>query len=152
MGKVLRAIDLPPVWMGLFILAAFVLDWLLPGLGFGWPWMQLLGQGLILLGIVAMALAVWEFLRARTTFIPRRVPTAFLQAGIYRFSRNPIYLGDALVLGGLIFYWDVLPGLLLVPLFCSLITRRYILGEEAGLEAKFGEEFTIWRSKVRRWL
>lgn len=148
----LRAIDLPPVWLVLFIAAAYLLDRLLPGFGFGWAWLMRLGDVVFLLGLLAMGLAVWEFLRARTTFIPRRVPTAFLQGGIYRISRNPIYLGDALLLLGLILRWDVLLALPLVPLFASLITRRYILGEEAGLEAKFGAEFSEWRAKVRRWI
>lgn len=148
----LRAIDLPPVWLVLFIAAAYLLDRLLPGFGFGWVWLMRLGDVVFLLGLLAMGLAVWEFLRARTTFIPRRVPTAFLQGGIYRISRNPIYLGDALLLLGLILRWDVLLALPLVPLFASLITRRYILGEEAGLEAKFGAEFSEWRAKVRRWV
>lgn len=148
----LRAIDLPPVWLVLFIAAAYLLDRLLPGFGFGWVWLMRLGDVVFLVGLLAMGLAVWEFLRARTTFIPRRVPTAFLQGGIYRISRNPIYLGDALLLLGLILRWDVLLALPLVPLFASLITRRYILGEEAGLEAKFGAEFSEWRAKVRRWI
>ncbi len=148
----LREIDIPPLWLALFIAAAWGLDRLAPGLATGWSWLAWAGYALIALGVLAMALALIEFLRNRTTFIPRRVPTAFLQHGIYRFSRNPIYLGDALVLAGLILAWDVLPALILVPAFMWLITRRYIEGEEAGLEAKFGTEFTAWKQKVRRWL
>ncbi len=148
----LREIDIPPLWLALFIAAARGLDRLAPGLATGWNWLTGAGYALVALGILAMALALVEFLRNRTTIIPRRVPTAFLQRGIYRFSRNPIYLGDALVLAGLILAWDVLPALILVPAFMWLITKRYIEGEEAGLEAKFGAEFTAWKQKVRRWL
>ena len=148
----LREIDIPPLWLALSIALAWGLDRLAPGLATGWAWLAPAGYALVALGVLAMALALVEFLRNRTTFIPRRVPTAFLQHGIYRFSRNPIYLGDALVLAGLILAWDVLPALLLVPAFMWLITRRYIEGEEAGLEAKFGADFTAWKQKVRRWL
>ncbi len=148
----LREIDIPPLWLALFIAAAWGLDRLAPGLATGWNWLAWAGYALIALGVLAMALALIEFLRNRTTFIPRRVPTAFLQHGIYRFSRNPIYLGDALVLAGLILAWDVLAALILVPAFMWLITKRYIEGEEAGLEAKFGAEFIAWKQKVRRWL
>lgn len=66
-------------------------------------------------------LAFWEFLRARTSVIPRQMPSAFLKRGIYRLTRNPIYLGDAMVLaGGLILRWDVLAALPLVPAFAAL--------------------------------
>ncbi len=148
----LRQIDIPPLWLGLFIVGAGLVDWLVPGLGLGLQWLQYIGNALIFIGLVVMALALVEFLRARTTFIPRRVPTAFLQGGIYRLSRNPIYLGDAAVLLGLILRWDVLLALPLVPIFAMLITRRYILGEEAGLEAKFGREFLEWKTRTRRWI
>lgn len=148
----LREFDIPPFWLAIFIAVTWLIDWFVPGFGFGWRWMHVLGQGLIIAGLLAMGLALWEFLRARTTFIPRRVPTAFLQAGIYRISRNPIYLGDALVLAGLALYWDILPALILVPMFMRLITQRYILGEEAGLEKLFGVKYTDWSAKVRRWI
>ncbi len=148
----LREIDIPPLWLGIFIAMAWALDAWFPGWATGWAWLRPVGYGLVGLGLLAMALALIEFLRNHTTFVPRRVPTAFLQHGIYRFSRNPIYLGDALVLAGLILAWDVLPALLLVPLFMALIARRYIAGEEAGLEARFGAEFLAWKKRVRRWL
>ena len=148
----LREIDIPPLWLGLFIAAAWALDRLAPGLASGWSWLGPLGYGLVTLGLLAMGLAIVEFLRNHTTFIPRRVPTAFLQNGIYTLSRNPIYLGDALVLTGLILAWDVLPALVLVPAFMLLVAKRYIEGEEAGLEARFGAEFTAWKQKVRRWI
>ena len=148
----LREIDIPPLWLAIFIAIAWALDRLVPGLATGWSWLAPLGYGLVTVGLGAMGLALIEFLRNNTTFIPRRVPTAFLQHGIYRISRNPIYLGDALVLAGLILVWDVLPALVLVPLFMALITKRYIEGEEAGLAAKFGDQFSEWKKRVRRWL
>nr|WP_275116105.1 isoprenylcysteine carboxylmethyltransferase family protein [Aliiroseovarius subalbicans] len=148
----MKWLDIPPTWLGAAVAAAFGLDWLVPGLGFNWSWSKLLGDGLITFGLGAMALALWEMLRARTTFIPRRVPTAFVQQGIYRLTRNPIYLGDAMILAGLILRWDVLLALPLVPLFAGWITRRFILGEEEGLLAAFGDEFDDWKTRVRRWL
>lgn len=148
----LREFDIPPLWLGIFIAIAWALDALFPGWATGWAWLRPLGYALVGLGLAVMGLAVIEFLRNHTTFVPRRVPTAFLRHGIYRLSRNPIYLGDALVLTGLILVWDVLPALVLVPVFMALIARRYITGEEAGLEAKFGPEFTEWKKTVRRWL
>lgn len=152
MAKLLRILDLPPVWLIAMAAIAFGLDRWSPGLGFGWNWSFWLGNGLFGAGIGVMALAVWEFLRARTTLVPRQTPSAFLQSGIYRLTRNPIYLGDALVLGGLILRWDVLPALILVPVFMRIITNRFIIGEEEGLTAMFGDAFQNWAATVRRWL
>ncbi|TQV69592.1 isoprenylcysteine carboxylmethyltransferase family protein [Aliiroseovarius halocynthiae] len=132
--------------------AAFGVDRLIPGLGFGLNWTQGAGTGLICIGLGVMALAVWEFLRARTTIIPRKRPSAFLRSGIYQLTRNPIYLADAMVLGGLVLRWDVLPALVLVPVFMGIITTRFILGEEEGLITLFGEEYENWAATVRRWL
>ncbi len=151
-NRMLREIDIPPLWLAVFIFLVWVLDRMVPGLATGWTWLAPAGWVLVVLGLAIMGLALVEFLRNHTTFVPRREPTAFLRHGVYRFTRNPIYLGDALVLTGLILVWDVLPALVLVPVFMALIARRYIEGEEAGLEAKFGAEFTEWKRKVRRWL
>lgn len=152
MSKFLRVIDLPPVWLVALLLVAYGLDRLIPGLGFDLAATKWMGNLLVIIGIGVMGLAMLEFLRARTTIMPRQTPTAFLRSGIYRLTRNPIYLGDALVLAGLILRWDVLPALVLVPVFTALITRRFILGEEAGLLALFGDEYREWTSQVRRWL
>ena len=148
----LRWLDIPPTWLVVMLLIAFGLDRIVPGLGFGWSWSQWLGQALIVAGVCAMVAAVWSFIRARTSVIPRQVPSAFLRSGIYRFSRNPIYLGDALILAGAILHWDVLPALVLVPVFGALIERRFIRDEEDGLRAAFGDEARDWMRQVRRWL
>jgi len=148
----LKWIDIPPSWL----LGALGLTWgidrLLPWLSTGLGWITWAGNVLVVLGLVSMALGAWELVRHHTTFIPRRVPTNFVQHGIYRISRNPIYLGDALVLAGAALHWDVLPALLLVPAFGALITGRYIIGEEAGLRARFGDEVEAWFGRVRRWI
>ncbi len=97
-ATILRWLDLPPSWLALCVGAAWGLDRLVPGLGLGLGWMHSLGTGLIALGVGAMGMALWEFLRACTTLMPRQIPSAFLRRGIYRLTRNPIYLGDVLVL------------------------------------------------------
>jgi len=150
--SLLKWIDLPPVWLIGTLAVAFGLDRLVPGLGSGFAPLRWLGDALILAGLAAMALGAFELVRHHTTFIPRRKPTAFVRQGIFRFSRNPIYLGDALVLTGAILHWDVLPALVLVPAFMALITRRFIVGEEAGLVESFGRSAQAWFTKVRRWL
>ncbi|MGH1368788.1 MAG: methyltransferase family protein [Maritimibacter sp.] len=148
----LRALDIPPIWLIASLAAAFGLDRLVPGLASGLGWITTLGNMMVVAGLGSMGLAVVEFLRAKTSVVPRRLPKSILTHGIYRLSRNPIYLGDALVLGGAILSWDVLPALVLVPAFMGLIQRRFIRGEEAGLLAVFQDEARDYLSRVRRWI
>lgn len=152
MSRLLRLVDLPPIWLIGMLGIGYGVDKVLPGLGFGFGWSANLGTVLVVIGLALMGFAVPAFMRARTSIIPRRMPRRILTTGIYRLTRNPIYLGDALVLGGMFLRWDVLPALVLVPVFIRLITRRFILGEEAGLLHEFGEEFRDWAARVRRWL
>ena len=142
-------IDLPPVWLAGFIAASWGLSKAVPGVSAGWA--DMLGWGLIALGLALMAAAAGTMLRARTTVHPHHQPEALVTSGIFRLSRNPIYLGDAAVLAGVALILGG-AGLVLVPLFVALITRRFIAAEEARLGARFGGEFAAYVARVRRWL
>jgi protein-S-isoprenylcysteine O-methyltransferase Ste14 len=148
----MRWLDLPPVWLGLALLAAYGLDRLVPGLGSGLLTLRVVGAAMVLAGFALMVLGAAELISRRTTFVPRKTPTALARGGIYRLSRNPIYLGDALVLAGAVLWWDVLPALVLVPLFMWIITVRFIRGEEARLIATFGDDARDWFAETRRWI
>ncbi|MCK0138970.1 methyltransferase [Aliiroseovarius sp. F47248L] len=152
MKHLIRWLDMPPVWLVAMIALAFGLDHVAPGMGFGLSITYWLGNLLIVLGLCLLGIAMWEFMRARTTVIPGEQPTVLLTRGIYRWTRNPIYLGDAMILTGLILRWDVLPALLLVPVFTTIITKRFILWEEQALTANFGHAFIDWSGQVRRWV
>jgi len=138
--------DIPPLWLGLALAASWALSrlwaWPLPGLG-----MAVIG-----LGAVLMLAAVAQMLASRTTFIPRRNPSALVTAGVFRISRNPIYLADALILTGAILYWGALFALPVIPAFMSLIMQRYIRDEENRLRSGFGMEYSTWAARVGRWV
>ncbi|MEO9863610.1 MAG: isoprenylcysteine carboxylmethyltransferase family protein [Yoonia sp.] len=149
----MKWIDLPPVWLGLFL----VLVWWAPQFGFAAErnvaWRGLVGWALVALGLCLMILAVMQMARHRTTVIPHLQPSALVKTGIFGISRNPIYLGDALVLAGFVLIWDTsILFLLLVPAFMFLITRRFIMVEESRLNQAFGEEFATYCRSTRRWL
>lgn len=110
-----------------------------------------LGLALGLAGGGLMAVAVVQMGLARTTVVPRRAPNALVTTGIFALSRNPIYLGDALVLAGACLWFEAIPALPLVVLFMAVIQRRFIRGEEAVLRAHFGAEFDAWAAHTRRW-
>jgi protein-S-isoprenylcysteine O-methyltransferase Ste14 len=150
MRRYLPLIDLPPVWLAAHLALAYGLS-LVPLRFFGGAG-QWLGAALVMTGVALMLAAVVEMTLARTTVIPRRNPASLVTTGIFRVSRNPIYLGDALVLTGAILWWDAGLALPLVAVFVWLIRTRFILDEEARLTTAFGPEFDLWSQRVRRWI
>ena len=147
----MKLFDYPPVWLVLAIVAAWWLGNLAPQLTFG-AWARPVGMVLIVAGLAAMVLAVLEFRKARTTIVPHRAPSAIVTTGIYRYSRNPIYLGDVLVLSGLILVWQAVLAVPLVPIFALLIRTRFILPEEERLAAGFPTAFSAYVASTRRWI
>lgn len=122
-------------------------------------WLSALPAGLRIgaglgLGGSAVLLAAWGILhlrRARTPVEPGHVPSALVTSGPYRFTRNPLYLGQLLFLLGLglaAFPW-LLPGAAIQAL---LLDRLVIPSEEARIAARFGEAFGAYRARVRRWI
>lgn len=149
----LKWIDLPPLWTAAFIAMAWGQSTLYPlGLSFGGDWANFLGGLLIGGGVLLFLLAFFELRRQRTTVIPHQTPTALVQSGIYSRSRNPIYLGDILVLSGAILALDAVLSLPLIPIFVWVIEKRFILPEEDKLRRKFRMDFARYESNVRRWV
>jgi protein-S-isoprenylcysteine O-methyltransferase Ste14 len=110
-------------------------------------------------GIVLMALAIalilWAallFRRAGTNIRPFLPSTALVISGPYRFTRNPMYLGFALLTLGLVLLIDSAWMLLAVPIGLGLIQSLVIVREERYLERKFGEEYLTYKARVRRWI
>ena len=148
--RLLRQWESPPTWLLLMIALAALQSRYLPLIDAGRPG-RIAGTVLIVGGLFIFTAALLQFRRHRTTVMPRETPVALIDTGIYRLSRNPIYLADALFLAGAALWWDA-ASLLLVPLFVMIITRRFILGEESGLRAVFGAAFDRYAARTRRWL
>ena len=148
--RLLRQWESPPTWLLLMIALAALQARYLPLIDAGRPG-RIAGTVLIVGGLFIFTAALLQFRRHRTTVMPRETPVAMIDTGIYRLSRNPIYLADALFLAGAALWWDA-ASLLLVPLFVMIITRRFILGEESGLRAVFGAAFDRYAAQTRRWL
>ncbi|WP_101067912.1 methyltransferase family protein [Roseovarius salinarum] len=149
----LKWIDLPPVWLlGCLALAWWQSAQYPLGLSFGGAWAEFAGGLLVGGGVLLMVMAAVEFRRHRTTLIPHEEADALVQSGIYSRSRNPIYLGDALVLTGFILRWDAVPSLALVPVFVWIIETRFIIPEENRLRRRFRADFFRYCQKTRRWI
>lgn len=125
-----------------------------PGLALRIPLQGFIVMVLAVAGAAISILGVTFFVRAGTTVNPL-TPTAsscLVTAGVYRISRNPMYLGFLLLLLAWGIYLSHVVALLLVPLFVVYMNRFQISPEESALRSRFGPEFAAYSNQVRRWL
>ena len=142
----------PPVLLLLHLFAAFLLNRFLP-LPFVFPKvLEWVGYALVFLGLGLAFSAASGFMRAHTTLDPHGSVSNIVTSGPYRFMRNPIYLGFVCLLIGFLFIFKSYWGLILSPIFIVLMNTLVIQHEEAYLEKKFGDVYTNYKSRVRRWL
>ncbi|GAB3287076.1 methyltransferase family protein [Pseudidiomarina andamanensis] len=121
------------------------------------PWhftdAKALAFALVTAGSFIAVAGVVAFRQAKTTANPMNpnASSALVASGIYRFTRNPMYLGFLLALAGWGVWLASLPALLWLVVYILFINRYQIIPEERILEEKFGDEFIFYRKKVRRW-
>ena len=118
------------------------------------PWPRYLLAILLATSGVLIAMAgVLEFRRARTTVHPMHPDrvSALVTSGIFRFSRNPMYLGMLLVLAALAAWMGQPIGMALLPLFVLYLNRYQISAEEEAIAAHFGQSYRDYCRRVRRW-
>ncbi|RJT27255.1 isoprenylcysteine carboxylmethyltransferase family protein [Mesorhizobium waimense] len=137
------------------ILVGLVLDRLLP-LPFaipeadGVPW--IVGGSLILIGLVLFAAGVRNFSRAATPLPTNQPARVLVTTGIYRWTRNPIYLGFFLVYGGIGIAAQS-PWVLILTLPLAIAVRYGVVArEEVYLERRFDDAYLDYKRRVRRWL
>jgi protein-S-isoprenylcysteine O-methyltransferase Ste14 len=118
------------------------------------PWRSAFALMFCTLGLAIVLTGVLTFRRAKTTVNPLtpEATTTIVTSGIYRFTRNPMYLGFLLVLAGWAIYLSNLLAFALLLLFVWYMNRFQILPEERALAAKFSHAFTAYKCSVRRWL
>ena len=142
--------DVPPIW-ALGVLAAQALAaWLLPLVETG-PATRAIGWAAVAGGLCLIAWAAAWFRRKDTSIELRDVPRALIVEGPYRLNRNPIYSGMALFLIGAGLAMGAWSAALLALAFPPIVTRRFILGEEAALRAAFGPAAERYVAATRRW-
>ena len=149
------ALKIPPVVQFLVVAAGM---WLLakymPALSFDIPARRILVVLFFCLGGIVAVPAVAAFRSAGTTVEPRYPEKAsrLVVTGVYRYTRNPMYLGLLFLLIAWAFYVSNLLGFACLPLFVLGMNRLQIEPEEAAMEAAFGDEFRAYRESVRRWI
>ena len=126
----------------------------LPAAAFHVPYARHVGAGTAVLGLAVVLLGMFTFMANKTTVDPHQPSraSALVTSGIYRATRNPMYLGFLLVLAG----WALLAGnwiaVVLLPLFIVLLNKLQIEPEERILEEHFGDAYRAYKARTRRWI
>lgn len=143
---------IPPVIFLVFLLIEIGLHYwlpitrLLPS-----PW-NLGGVVLIVAGVLIVIGPASSFSRAGTTIKPFQESSALVTTGMYRITRNPMYLGMVTVLTGVAVLTGSLGPFIGPILFVPVLNSRVIRHEEVMLEERFGEEYLAFKQSVRRWI
>ena len=123
------------------------------------PQIGIVGRGvfgsiIIIFGMFIILSAVILFKKYKTTITPLNPSNAskLIVIGVYKFSRNPMYLGLLLVLSGISTILNPIGGLLFVPIFILYLTYFQIIPEENAMLDLFKDEFLEYKENVRRWI
>lgn len=148
-------LKVPPVAV---VVSAGLLMWLgavyFPSLGFRSPLPSVVAWMVGLCGLVASSLGFVEFHRAKTTLNPMKPGAAasLVRTGIYRWTRNPMYLGFLLILTGWAIGAANVAAFLVLPAFVLYMNRFQIKPEERALSSIFGEDYRAYCAEARRWI
>jgi protein-S-isoprenylcysteine O-methyltransferase Ste14 len=139
----------PPIYLFYLIILSILFNWLLPIYIF-----QSTTLGIILI-IVGLVPAIWInmlFKKNNTSIRPHEKPTKLTLEGPFKLSRNPIYLGGAIILFGVALILGTLISFFSPIVFILIMNSKFVPIEERNLEAAFGKEYIIFKKKVKRWL
>jgi len=153
----MRSLELkiPPVALILLVAALMWLaSWAMPTFRFEFPSSNVFALSAAIFGAIISGLGIVSFRQARTTVNPMKPDTtsSLVVSGIYRWTRNPMYLGFLLVLLGWALFLSNALAFVLLPAVIFYMDRFQIEPEERALHSLFGQQFVIYTSRVRRWL
>ena len=149
------ALKVPPVAQVIITAAAmYGTAKIMPSLQFSLSGSTVLAVGLGVIGMSLGVMGVTQFRKAQTTPNPQALEkvSSLVTSGIYRYSRNPMYLGLVLILLGWAFYLSHFLAFVLLPVFILYMTRFQIQPEEQMMARKFGKTYQVYLNKVRRWI
>jgi protein-S-isoprenylcysteine O-methyltransferase Ste14 len=134
--------------------AMWAARWLSPALSTEYAFSSMLAGAISLSGIAIAWAGVSEFRRAQTTVDPTdpAKSSSVVTSGVYRYTRNPMYLGFLLVLAGWATWLSNLTAIVGPVFFVLYMNRFQILPEERILEARFGTPYEAYLQTVRRWV
>ena len=142
----------PPIVTLMFGLAIYLSREMLPVVEILYS--TYLGIFLLLLGFFILIFAVRLFRKDNTTVNPLSPDqaTKLVTDGIFKYTRNPMYLGMAFILSSISVFFNLLGGIFLVALFCAYITKFQIIPEERAMKDLFSHDFEKYTKSTRRWI
>jgi protein-S-isoprenylcysteine O-methyltransferase Ste14 len=142
----------PPIIVAVAVLAAILLGrlWPLPSVEANWP--AIVGVAVVLSGLALDLWAIVTMRGADTNILPNKAADLLVTWGPFRFSRNPIYLANTVLLLGLGLAFDNLWFVVCAVLAALLVDRLAIRREERHLAERFGTAWAEYASKTPRWL
>ena len=148
-------LKVPPVALAVIAAALmWVTSSAAPALDFQFPANSMFSVGLALIGALTCLAGVRSFRRAETTVNPMnpKSTSSLVISGIYRYTRNPMYLGFLVILLGWSAFLANVLALALLPAFILYMNRFQICPEERALASLFAHRYAEYRARVRRWL
>jgi len=144
----------PPVYGAATLLAIWLLQKHFPIVQTDAVWPATGGWILVAIGLLIDLVSVLNFKSAATTINPLRPEntSSLVTRGFYTISRNPMYLGMAIMLTGAVLIFRSLSPVLMPVLFCIVVTFMQIIPEEKVLDELFGEEYQRYKKQVPRWV
>lgn len=147
-----RIVAPPPViYMG-GLGVGLLLEWLWPTRLLNWSLAVGAGSAILISGVFGAVAAIRTVWRAKTPIDPYKATTVLVTDGLFRFSRNPIYVSDTLIYVGLSLTLNAWWPLVLTPVLIWIMRVGVIAREEEYLERKFGDEYFRYKRRVRCWL
>lgn len=143
---------MPPTYLLASLVAVVALRVALPALAFSAPVTVALGLALLLSGIILNLAADQSFKRRGTAVSPDAAPSALINAGVFRLTRNPMYLGMVFIIASVSLLIGAPVGLAVAVAMLLILDRSFVPGEERRLEAAFGGEYAEYKAAVRRWV
>ena len=141
----------PVIYLGV-LGVGLLLEWLWPTQVLTRPLAVVSGALVLACGALGLTAAIRTLLRAHTPVDPYKGTTTIVTDGLFRFSRNPIYVSDVLLYVGLALLLDSWWALALSPVVIGVMNVGVIAPEEAYLQRAFGGEYLRYAQQVRRWL
>ena len=142
----------PPIVALICIFINYLSTYLINPIKF--PNIEIIGGLILLLGVVTAVLATLLFKKEKTTVNPMNPEetTTLVTNGIFSITRNPMYLGLFLSISSTILFFGSWFGIIILMFFVWYINKFQIIPEEEAMEKLFGNNYSEYRQKVRRWI
>jgi len=151
-GKYIPRKIIPPVYFFLALIIMVALAHYAPVSHLIYVPLRVFGGLLILAGFVITAVSAYSFKQAGTPIRPFEPPVMPVTDQLYRYSRNPMYLGMLIMLVGTWIALGSLSPMFVIPVFFLIIQEGFIKYEEAFMEEKLGDQYLDYKDRVNRWI